>query len=253
MVNTFQRTSATPYLAPGVVGGWASANPDVSLLQPNFGDLTDPTSGSWRVGAGGALIGNFAFADVVTGLVSNVNPGTGALFTEGASGTPGRIRVGFVQRDQIALITPYLGGDTLAVPVGVGITLHTRGDFWAKFAAGAAVGSFVFASYADGSPVAGNTSTPPTATGVTVSMNNSVNLTAVAGGTLVPGQPISGAGIPAGAFVVSVAGNTAVISAATTGGAASGVAITQTTAAPTNYRVDSLAAAGDIAKISVWG
>lgn len=251
-MSTFQR-SVNAYLAPGIVGGWASANPHVSLLQPNSGDLSDANAASWKVGVAGAIIGNFAFADVVTGLVTSSNPGTGALFTEGSSGAPGRIRVGFVQRDQIAVITPYLGGDTLAIYQGQPITLLTRGDVWAKFAAGAAVGSFVFASYADGSPIAGATSTPPTATGVTVSMNNSTTLTAVAGGTLVPGQPISGAGIPAGAYVVSVNGSTAVISAATTGGAASGVAITQTTGAPTPYRVDSLAAAGDIAKISVWG
>ena len=36
----FQR-SVNQYLAPGVVGGWASANPHVSLLQPNSGDLSN--------------------------------------------------------------------------------------------------------------------------------------------------------------------------------------------------------------------
>lgn len=248
---TFQK-SVNAYLAPGVVGGWASANPHVSLLQPNSGDLSDPTSGSWRVDAAGAIVGNFAFADVVTGLVSNVNPGTGALFTEGSSGSPGRIRVGFVQRDQVSLITPYLGSDTLAVQPGFGITLITRGDVWAKFAAGAAVGSFVFASYADGSPVAGATSTAPTTTFAATTTNGSPNLTAVGAGA-VAGQPISGTGIPAGTYLVSVntAAGTAVMSANAT--ASGSPTVTATTAAPTPYRVDSLAAAGDIAKISVWG
>lgn len=252
MVATFQR-SVNGLIAPGIEGGWASNNPYVSMVQPNNGDLTDATAGSWRVGASGAFTGRFAWADVVTGLVTNASPATGAVFVPGSAGAPGRLRCGFVQRDQISLITAYLGSDTLAIPPGVGISLLTRGDVWARFAAGAAVGAFVFASYADGSAIAGNTATPPTATGVTVSMNNSVNLTAVAGGTLVPGQPISGAGIPAGAYVVSVGVGTAIISAATTGGAATGVAVTQTTAFLTEWRVDSIAAAGDVAKISVWG
>lgn len=249
----FQNSTPRRYIAPGVEGGWASYNPDVTLLQGSTGDLDLPNAASWKVAPAGALVGRFAFADVVTGLVSNINPGTGALFTEGSAGTPGRIRVAFVQRDQISLITPWLGSDSLAVMPGAGITLHTRGDFWAKFAAGAAVGSFVFASYADGSCIAGATSTAPTATGVTATTTSgSPNLTAVAGGTLVPGQPISGTGIPAGTYVVSVSGATAVMSANATA-SGTGVAITQTTAAPTPFRVDSLAAAGEIAKISVWG
>lgn len=248
MVDTFQR-SVNAYLAPGVKGGWASANPHVSLLQPNNGDLSDPTSGSWRVAAGGAIIGNFAFADVVTGLVGSANPGTGALFSDTA---PGRIRVGFVQRDQVSIITPYLGGDTLAVQPGMGITLLAAGDVWAAFAAGAAVGSFVFASYADGSPVAGATSTAPTASVAVTTTNGSANLTGVGAGAYA-GQPISGAGIPAGAYLVSVnaAAGTAVMSANAT--ASASITATVTTAAFTPWRVDSLAAAGDNAKISVWG
>jgi len=248
----FQR-SVNAYIAPGVKGGWASANPHVSLLQANTGDLSEAASGSWKVGTTGVIIGQFAFADTVTGLVTSANPGTGALFTEGASGQPGRVRVGFVQRDQVSLITAYLGENTSAMQPGFGVTLITRGDVFAQFAAGAAIGSYVFASFADGSAIAGATSTPPTATGVTVTTTNgSANLTAVAGGTLVPGQPVSGTGIPAGAYIVSVSGATAVLSANATAGGTN-VALTQTTAAPTNYRVDSPAAAGDIAKISVWG
>lgn len=248
----FQR-SVNAFLAPGIEGGWASANPHVSLLQANTGDLTEAASGSWKVGASGAIIGRFAFADTVTGLVTSAHPGTGAIFTEGSSGQPGRVRFGFVQRDQVSLITPYLGTDSMAVQPGFGITLLTRGDVFARFAAGAAIGSFVFASLADGSCIAGATSTAPTATGVTVTTTSgSPNLTAVAGGTLVPGQPVSGTGIPAGAYIVSVTGATAVLSANATA-SGTGVAITQTTAVLTNYRVDSPAAAGDIAKISVWG
>lgn len=246
----FQNTTPRAYLAPGVEGGWASANPHVSLLQPNTGDLSDANAASWKVGVGGAIVGRFAFADVVTGLVTSAHPATGANFTDT---TPGRVRVGFVQRDQVSLITAWLAESGNVVQPGTGITLLAKGDVWAKFAAGAAVGSFVFASFADGSAIAGATSTAPTATGVTVTtVSGSPNLTAVAGGTLYPGQPVSGAGIPAGAYIVSVSGSTAVLSANATA-SASGVALTQTTGILTPWRVDSLAAAGDIAKISVWG
>ncbi len=249
----FQNTTPRAYLAPGVEGGWASANPHVSLLQPNTGDLSEPNAASWKVGAGGVIVGRFAFADYVTGLVTSAHPGTGATYTPGFTGQPGRVRAGFVQRDQVALITTWLGETGNIVQPGTGITLLSHGDVWARFAAGAAVGSFVFASFADGSAIAGATSTAPTATGVTATTTSgSPNLTAVAGGTLVPGQPVSGTGIPAGAYIVSVSGATAVLSANATA-SGTGVAITQTTALLTSFRVDSLAANGDIAKISVWG
>ena len=244
------QTSVRQYLAPGVEGGWASANPHVSLLQPNAGDLSDANAASWRVGASGAIIGRFAFADTLTGLVTSAHPGTGANFTSGASGTPGRIRHGFVQRDNIVLITPYLGGESNVVPAGVGITLLSRGDVWGRFAAGAAIGSFVFASFADGSLIAGATSTSATTTYSVTTTSGSPNLTAVGAGAAA-GQPVTGTGIPAGAYIVSVSGTTAVMSANAT--ASGTVTATASTGLLTEFRVDSLAAAGDIAKISVWG
>ena len=245
------QTSVNQYLAPGVEGGWASFNPHVSLLQPNTGDLSAANAASWKVAPSGAIIGRFAFADYVTGLVSSVNPGTGALYTRGVAGAPGRIRIGFVQRDNIVLITPYLGGDSNIVPAGVGITLLARGDVWARFAAGAAVGSFVFASYADGSAIAGATSTPPVGSAVTVTnTSGQPTLTVTAGVVPAVGSPLTGTGVPAGAYVVSVAGQVVTMSANSTAGVTSVVA---TTAALTEWRVDSLAAAGEIAKISVEG
>lgn len=246
MPNNFQ-TAVGAYVAPGVKGGWASANPHVSLLQPNNGDLAGAASGSWRVGTTGAIVGNFAFADTTTGLVTSAHPGTGALVS---ATTAGRIRLGFVQRDQMALITPYLDGDTLALFEGQPITLLAKGDVWAEFAAGAAIGSFVFASYGTGAPVAGATSTAPTTTYSVTTTSGSPNLTAVGAGA-VAGQPITGTGIPANTYLVSVTGTTAVMSANAT--ASGTVTATATTAALTEFRVDSLAASGDIAKISVWG
>lgn len=249
MASAFQ-TKVNRYIAPGVKGGWASANPHASLLQSNNGDLGETAApiAIWMVGALGAIVGQFAFADTVTGEVTAASPG-GPLMTDTAAGT---VRVGFVQRDQFALITPYMAGSTQDLFEGQPITLLAEGDVWAEFEGGAAIGQFVFASYADGSAVAGATSTPPTTTFSVTTANGSPDLTAVGAGAAV-GQPVTGTGIPAGARIIAVdtAANTAELSANAT--ATGTVTATATTAAPTGYRVMSVAAPGDIAKISVQG
>lgn len=235
------QTSVNQQPAPGLEGGWASANPRFSMLTPGNGDITLQSYTAWTAGAPGVIVGRFAWANTATGVVTSANPGVST------------VRCGFVHRYHPVVITTWLGETSMLLTTGLEVDVLDSADVWARFSAGAAVGQKVFASYADGSAIAGTAGSAPTATGVTVSMNNSVNLTAVAGGTLVPGQPVSGAGIPAGAYVVSVGTGTAVISAATTGGAATGVAVTQTTAFETRWTVDSPAAAGDIAKISTRG
>lgn len=244
------QTSVNAYLAPGIVGSWASANPHVSLLAPNNGDLAAATNGAWRVGTAGVTVGNFAFADTATGLATSAHPGTGAAFTSSATGP---IRIGFVQRDQVALITTYLAGDTLSIAAGLPVTLLSRGDVWAKFAGGASVGNFVFAKYSDGSAVAGATSTSATTTVTADTTNTSANLANVSA-AIYPGMPVSGTGIPAGAYIVSynaVAG-TAVLSAAATA-TNTGTTLTLSTGALTDFRVDSVSLSGEISKISVWG
>lgn len=238
------------YIAPGVKGGWASANPHASLLQSNNGDLGETASpiAIWMVGPEGVIVGQFAFADTVTGEVTSVSPG-GTLMTDTAAGT---VRVGFVQRDQFALITPYMAGSGVTLFEGQPVTLLAEGDVWAQFAAGASIGQFVFASYADGSAIAGATSTPPTTTYSVTTASGSPNLTAV-GAAARAGQPITGAGIQAGTRLISVdsVAGTAVMSQNATASAT--VTATATTAAPTAYRVASAAANGDIAKITAQG
>lgn len=242
------QTSVSAAVAPGLDGGWASFNPHASMLQPNTGDLTLPNAQSWKVAGAGATVGRFAFADTVTGQVTAANPGTGVVRTDTA---PGRLRVGFVQRDQIVMITPWLAGTGLTVQPGAGITLLSAGDVWTRFAAGATDGQFVFASYADGSAIAGNTNTPPTAAATTVTnTSGQPTLTVTAGPVPAVGSPLTGTGVPAGAYVVSVAGNVVTMSANSTAGVTS---ITATTAALTRYRVVGSAAAGELAKISVQG
>ena len=128
------------YNAPGVKGGWASANPHASLLQSNNGDLGETASpiAIWMVGAAGVIVGQFAFADTVTGQVTSAAP-AGVITSPTVAGT---VRVGFVQRDQFALITPYMAGAGVTLFQGQPVTLLAAGDVWAEFAAGAAQGQF---------------------------------------------------------------------------------------------------------------
>ena len=237
------------YIAPGVKGGWASANPHASLLQSNNGDLGETASpiAIWMVGAAGVTVGQFAFADTVTGQVTSAAP-AGVIMSPTVAGM---VRVGFVQRDQFALITPYMAGSGVTLFQGQPVTLLSSGDVWAEFLGGAAVGQFVFASYANGAAIAGATSTPPVAAATTVTnTSGQPTLTVTAGPIPAVGSPITGTGVPAGTRVISVVGSVVTMSANSTAGVTSIVA---ETAYLTRYRVVSPAAAGDIAKISTQG
>lgn len=229
------QTAVGTYMAPGIEGGWSGDNPIFTL--------TNPDEAQWIVGATGAIVGRFGWCNTANGQITSAHPGVTT------------VRVGFIHRDQPVYITGLLLTSSLALTAGQGIDALEDGPVWGRFAAGATIGYKVYASYADGSLRAAVAGAPATATGVTVSMNNSTTLTAVAGGTLVPGQLVTGAGIPALAYVVSVNAGaaTAVISAATTGGAATGVAVTQTTDFETAWTVRSACLSGEIAKISVRG
>lgn len=235
------QTATTQYPAPAVEGDWASDNPAFSMLTPNNGDPTAGGYTAWTVGVLGAFVGRFAWCNTANGLVTSANPGVATT------------RIGFIHRDQPVVITPWLGATSMSLYSGQEVDVLDSGDVWCRFPAGATIGQKVYASYADGSATAAATGTPTTVATVTATTTNaSPNLTVVAGGTLVPGQPISGTGIPAGTFIVSVAGATAVMSANATASNA-GVTITQTTNFETRWTVDSTAAAGDVAKISTRG
>lgn len=220
--QTFVNTDL-PY---AIAGDFASANPHASVLAG---------PGALTAGAAGVTVGLFAWARNDTGVVSNAHPGVLS-------------RIGFVQRDQRALITAWLGQASNVVPSGLEMTLFNSGDFWAKFAAAVTIGQKVFANYADGSAVGGTAGTPITGTpGNVTTTSGSPNLTAVAP-TLLPGMPISGTGIPAATYIVSVGAGTAVMSANATASAT--VSATPTTAFETNFFIESAAGNGELAKIS---
>jgi hypothetical protein len=232
-MSGFQRTVNTQQ-APAVEGDFASSNPRASVLAGE---------GALVTGSLGVTVGNFAWA--LAGVVQNA-------FQVGG-------QIGFVHREMQALITAWLGQSTLVIPAGMPVTLHEAGDFWDKFAAGAAIGQKVYAYYADGTAYAAATGTPPTNALITANTatNTTLTVTANTGAPIAIGQPVSGAGIPAGAYISAFGTGTGgagtyTLSAATTA-TASGVTVTATTAIETAFTVRSTAAAGEIAKISTWG
>jgi len=217
--------------SPAVEGDFASDNPRQVMVAGPGGLVT---------GALGVLLGRFAWADG-NGVATNAKPGSGVA------------RLGFAAREGqgAAFITDWLGEASLRVPYGLGLVLHTKADFWMRFAGGANQGDTVYASYADGSAIAGTAA--PTAAVTATTVNGSPNLTALSG-SVYPGQPVSGAGIPAGATILSAdnVAHTAVLSANATA-SASGVAITATTGQATAWKVLSAANAGELARTSQEG
>lgn len=218
--------------APAVEGDFASANPRATVLAG---------AGALVAGANGLTTGNFAW--VASGAASNNGVGAPA---------------GFVHRAQQALITAFLAETSNVIPAGLPVTLFRAGEFWDKFAAGATIGQKVYAYYADGTAYAAATGTPPTNTGVvTTATNTTLTVTTAPAAPIAIGQPVSGAGIAAGTYIIAFDTGTGGLGTYTlnqaTTASASGVTATFTTAVETNYYVDSTAAAGELAKISTWG
>lgn len=243
----FQQSVKVRY-APAQEGDFASANPRASMLAgPN----------SLVAGALGVLVAHFAWAtssgsaDVETGETDFYN-----VVSNGGVGLPS----GFVHREQQALITTFLAESGNLVPSGLPVTLHIAGDFWVKNAGASAtaIGQKVYASYADGSATTAATGTAPTNAGITANTATSTLLTVTAntGKPIVVGQPVSGTGIPAGAYISALGTGTGgagtyTLSAATTA-TATGVTVTATTSVETKWFVQSAAAAGELFKMSSY-
>jgi hypothetical protein len=146
---TFQ-TKINITQAPAVEGDFCSSNPRFSALS---------VPGGFVAGAGGVLIGRFAWADAATGTIL-LNAGSGAP-------------TGFIHRALEGLNLNYFAtpsSTSFMIPQGFGVgELMSGGDFWARnTGAGAAVvGQKAFASNttgavsfaAAGGTVAGSTET----------------------------------------------------------------------------------------------
>lgn len=222
------QTSVSANLAYGVVGDFGTTGPWTTV---------PATAGELTAGAAGVTIGQFAWADDATGVVTNYKPNNTST------------RFGYVGRaGQRVMITSFLAEASMVINPGFEVTLYDGGAYLGQApAGGASIGQKLFAPYAGGAPVLGTAGSAPTVATTTVSTTSgSPNLTAVSA-PLYPGQPISGTGIPAGSTVLSynATNNTAVMSANATA-TGTGVTLTQTTAYETRFYVKTAGAAGDI-------
>jgi hypothetical protein len=245
-LNTFQ-TSVSSDPSPGIEGGFAGGNPYFSVVTPDEGMFTASSVSP-------PLMGKFAFANLTTGVVS-----------ASGAGVP-NFRVGFVHRDQPAITNGagLFSSSSLAVVGGQPVGLAEDGTFWARFAGGASpftngVAQKVYASYVDGSVTAAATATPATTTGSITTTTASATIS-YTGTAPAPGMPVSATGVPANTMIgtVNTAAGTATLVLTTTGAASPATAsatvtATYTTNFETAFAVRSVAAAGELAKISVRG
>jgi len=181
--------------APGVAGDFYGANPRAVVLAGPSSLVAPP---------GGLIVGNFAWADLTSEVVSQSYNPNGQL--------------GFLRRSDQAIITDYLGFSTFVLNAGFPVTLFSQGDFWGFFAAGATPGQKVYADPSNGALVAGGASAPAVAS-VTASMgasftgviaSNVLTVSALTG-TLHQGDLVSGTGVaavPLGAQLTGTPGGT---------------------------------------------
>lgn len=181
------QTRVNRYLPLGVEGDFASANPRASVLTSEGGLIAGPA---------GVTVGRFAWVMADGKTVTN--------FAQGA-----RKPDGFVRRSIDALITQYLGEFSNLIPGGFPVTLFDAGDFLVKVrGAQSAVNGAVYASYADGTAVAGAAPAGTTGTGsigatfTATATGNQLAVTAVTG-VLSIGDTISGTGVPAGTTIIA--------------------------------------------------
>ncbi|QHJ85773.1 MAG: hypothetical protein [Caudoviricetes sp.] len=113
-------------LPTGVAGDFASTNPHFSMLAGE---------GQLKSGANGVIVGLFAWADD-KGLVSNAKTGDALI--------------GFVHRNNQAIIMDYSEEATMLIPKGREITLMTGGDFFVNLEEGGKRGQFIVADVKTG-------------------------------------------------------------------------------------------------------
>jgi hypothetical protein len=183
------------------------------------------------------IVGRFAWGNQVTGKAFS------RYFGETVA------KIGFVHRENQAVIVPFLAEAAMRIDQGKEVTLFNQGSFWANFVAAAAVGQKVFANYLDGSTYAANAGTSTTvASAMTGSIVGATGVLTVSvlTGTLSVGTVLSGGAMPAGvAIVAQLSGTIGGVGTYQTTATADVAALTSVIGAnsvETAYRVDSAVA-----------
>lgn len=166
------------------------------------------------------IVGNFAWADQIGGLVYGNNPGLSAA------------KIGLIGRKNPTTIIPFLQDFELVVESGLPVgNIFDQGTFWANFPLGATVGQKVFANYLTGSyyaAAAGASTQVGSITASIVGATGVMTVTVVGSGTVAAGDTMTGALIVSPSIAVVQSQLTA------TGAAGGGIGLTGTYA--TSYR-----------------
>jgi hypothetical protein len=205
-----------------------------------------------------AVTGVISIGDTISG--TGVPAGTTIVSqTSGTTGGAGVYVTSVATTASAATVTAF--GATVVVSVTTGlISIGETISGGAGFPIGATV-----ATQVSGTPGGAGTYTlsaagsayTASATGVTT-FGNVLNITAVASGVLEVGDPVSGTGVPSGAVIASQVSGTAggigvyTLDQSATAYAAS-TAITAVGGVLTAFKAQSIAAVGELVKISTWG
>ena len=235
------QTSINIQPAPAVEGDFASANVRLSVLA---------TQGTLTAGAAGVTVGRFAWADV-NGVVLNSGQGMPS---------------GFVHREMQALITVWLGAQSMVIPQGLMVTLLNEGDFWVKNTVNTTSitnpRQKAFASLLDGSVQFGAAGATVSGNAITASFATNVMTVTVTAGTILVGQLVTSAGVAAGTYITGqtsgTAGSTGTYTLSTTPGTITSQAATSTSYIETNFALGGLSsggvgAVGELVKITTGG
>jgi hypothetical protein len=197
--------------APGIAGMPSSLNPMFSVDAGPFGLVAGPN---------GVTVGRFAWmsylnidGDNAPAIAQNTPPGYGAISANPAVGSTGPAPAGLVVRTQQALNTTYLSDAGQAIPRGFAVVLASGTDFWVLNedpSAQALPGATVYADFATGkaqvtaqTAVATGTIAAKSST-LTASFNSNImTVTAASGDAVVPGEILSGTGLPSNTQVVA--------------------------------------------------
>lgn len=207
-------------------GDFGDANMRVSMIAPINGLKAAPSPR-------GPIVGNFVWGNLRSGLAFGRNYGdTGNV-------------IGFLHRENNAVITDFLADSALTLQRGLILTLSTQGVFWARFAAAALVGQKVFANFLDGSVYAAAAGTAVQTADVTAALATTGILTvsAVASGTVRVGAVLTGANIPAGTAITDqlsgTVGGTGTYQTTTLGVVGASAQVLMAESVETNFKVAS--------------
>lgn len=179
--------------APGVAGDFASTNPFSSVLTA-AGGLVAP--------AGGLTVGNFFWV--------------GPLGQTSQSFVSGW-QIAFLGRNEQALITEFLGEESLVVPEGFMVVGMNGGDFFAYFAGGATAGAQVYADETTGQPemqttnsVTGSVGFAGTASLATVTGQGQLTIATITAASIITiGDVLTGTGVVSGTTITGLVSGTA--------------------------------------------